>query len=167
MDSGLAVADLQRHKLFEGVPPEALTAFLRYMQRQAYSEGEVIISEGEHGNRLYLIESGRCEVCKHVFTREAIGPQSLAILEPGETFGEMELLDGQPRSATVRGLEAGTLLTLAESDLVASADADFPTYIRLMRNIAKEVSIRLRQSDRWLAGSLFSSRTPPGENPPD
>lgn len=161
MDGPLKATELRMHKLFNGVEAPTLDAFLGCLRRQAFAADEVIIREGETGDRLYLIESGRCQVFKQVYTHDAIGAQCLATLEPGETFGEMEMLDHQPRSATVRGLVAGTLLTLAEGDLLKQSHGDYRTYARLVTNIAREVSIRLRQTDRWLAGSLFSSCTPP------
>ena len=160
MESPLETASLQQHKLFQGIEPDTLSGFLDCLRRQPFNASETIIREGEVGDRLYLIESGRCEVLKRVYTKEAIGEQCLAVLHPGETFGEMELLDGQPRSATIRGVEAGVLLSLAESDLLAKTDSDYRTFSRMLINIAREVSLRLRLTDRWLAGSLFSSKLP-------
>ncbi|MEM9226992.1 MAG: cyclic nucleotide-binding domain-containing protein, partial [Verrucomicrobiota bacterium] len=105
-----------------------------------------------------LILSGSVEVIKRVIAKEAIDHETLAILGPGETFGEMELVDLQPRSATIRTLEPVRVLSLSGSDLNILSIEDRRIFSMVVMNLAREISLRLRQTDTWLAGSLFSIR---------
>ena len=71
------------------------------MAELIYQAGEVIVEEGKPGSSAYLLKSGSVEVSKTVEDTRVI----LAILESGQVFGEMSLLDEHPRSATVTTLE--------------------------------------------------------------
>lgn len=144
------------HDLFAGLTPEAIAGFIDCFERETYAEGETIIGEGESGNRLYLVENGRCEVLKRVLIKEGIEQQRIAVLHPGETFGEMELVDRQPRSATIRAMEEVSVLALSAIHLYERTCSDYKTFSIILLNLAREVSLRLRATDMWLAGSLFS-----------
>ncbi|HVZ72750.1 MAG TPA: FAD-dependent oxidoreductase [Polyangia bacterium] len=78
-----------------------------------FEPGQLVFSEGELGDRVYILLSGRAEVVR----RPANGvEQLLATLGPGEFFGEMALLDSAPRNATVRCLEAMTVLSIPKRE---------------------------------------------------
>lgn len=68
---------------------------------QKFKAGDVIIRENESGGEAYTLESGRVEVTKEIEGKKI----HLAQLHPGETFGEMSMIDDKPRSATVTALE--------------------------------------------------------------
>lgn len=148
--------ELAKQELFAGIDEATISRFIECMERVAYQANDTIIHENETGNRLYLIESGRCEVLKRVLVKDGIANQRIAVLRPGNTFGEMELIDRQPRSATVRAMDAVTVLTLSAVDLYEKASSDYKTFSLILLNIAREISLRLRDTDMWLAGSLFS-----------
>jgi len=156
LEGGLEL--LRRHALFHKIGDEALERFLGVLQTQSYSPGDVVIREGETGERLYLISSGRVVIEKKVFNKEAITSERIAVLQKGETFGEMELVDNQPRSATVRALDETVCLTLSRDDLRYATEDDILTFSQVVMNLAREISFRLRNTDVWLAGSLFSIR---------
>jgi NADH dehydrogenase len=87
--------------------------------RQAHYElGEMVFEEGDSGDSLYMILSGRVEVLKRVGGEQ----QVVRTLGPGEYFGEMALLGRHPRSAGTRALGALDLLVLPGSDFAALAD---------------------------------------------
>ena len=80
------------------------------------SKGEVIVKEGERAVAFYLILSGRVEVVKGA---DGASPRVLNTLGPGDFFGEMALLDGYLRSASVRALEDTECLVLSRWDFLA------------------------------------------------
>ncbi len=77
-----------------------------------FEPGQTVFNEGELGDRVYILLSGRAEVLR----RRGGGEQLLTTLGPGECFGEMALLDSAPRNATVRCVEAMTVLSIPKRE---------------------------------------------------
>ncbi|MES1257556.1 MAG: cyclic nucleotide-binding domain-containing protein, partial [Acidobacteriota bacterium] len=77
-----------------------------------FSAGQDIIRQGEPGSRFYIVNSGKVEVIRRTGTSE----QVLATLGPGKYFGEVALLQGSDRTATVRAVEDTTVLSIARKD---------------------------------------------------
>lgn len=105
--------------LFSNVSPEVLEAMANRVQVVHFLPGDTCIAEGQQGDALYVIVQGRVEVSRRGPDNEE---QVLAELEGGNFFGEMALLGAQIRNATVRALEACTLLRLTRSDVLKIAD---------------------------------------------
>jgi serine/threonine-protein kinase len=100
-----------------------LRAFLRggmYLPRKAFQPGELIMREGDAGDAAYMIVSGRCHAFRHVGTEK----ESLAIMTAGDVFGEMSLLLGEPRAASVEAIEHVTTLILDSRTLSQGLDVD-------------------------------------------
>jgi hypothetical protein len=87
------VAALQRVQLFADLDRRQAEQIARLLKLRPFSKGEIVIMEGSGGAAFFLIESGEATVSSK-------GVQ-LAILGPGDYFGEIALIDGGPRSATV------------------------------------------------------------------
>lgn len=83
------------------------------LKRAHFSQGEVIVRQGEIGDRFYIIQSGQVEVVQREGTDEE---QRLAVLSVGESFGEIALLQNIPRTATVRCLTPVDVLILSRRD---------------------------------------------------
>jgi serine/threonine-protein kinase len=86
-----------------------LRAYLRgglYLPRRSFAPGELIMREGDVGDAAYMIVSGRCHAFRHVGNEK----ESLAVMTAGEVFGEMSLLLGEPRAASVEAIEPVTTL---------------------------------------------------------
>lgn len=149
---------LQEHRLFAGIDLTQLSAFLQRLKEEDFAAGTDILKEGESGNRMYLMIEGKVEIIKRIIGKETIDHEVIAILGEGETFGEMELVDMQPRSATVRAVTAVKALSLSGLDLHAISGTDIKIFSLILMNLAREMSLRLRTTDTWLAGSLFSIR---------
>jgi len=77
-----------------------------------FEPGQLVFSEGELGDRVYILLSGRAQVVR----ARPGGETTLATLGPGECFGEMALLDSAPRNATVRCLEPMTVLSIPKRE---------------------------------------------------
>lgn len=114
-----------------------------------YPAGAVLFEEGDPGSRMYVLRSGRVKIAKRVGGCEV----TLAILGPGDFFGEMALLEKLPRSATATVLENARLIevdeTMFESLLMRSSEIS----LRLLRRL----SSRLREADRQIQALLAKS----------
>jgi anion transporter len=105
---GLA-ATLQKIPFFAGLPRGELARVAGRLEPRHYSPGQTVFQQGDDGDGLYLVQSGAVEVSLH---KDGGQPQTLAVLGPHECFGEMSLLTGQKRSATVRALVQSAILKL-------------------------------------------------------
>lgn len=95
---------------------DAMRAFLHgglHLPRKAFAAGEIIFREGDKGDAAYMIVAGRCRAYRTVEGQE----ETLAVMEPGETFGEMALILYEPRAATVVALEPVTVLVLDQATM--------------------------------------------------
>src|SRR5262245_50465388 len=103
----LACAAMARSPLFNGIETDELTRIAQTMARRRYRRDEVIFHEGDPGDSLHVVVAGRVKI-----TREsAEGDEAIVvILVPGDSFGELVLLDGAPRSATATAMEASETL---------------------------------------------------------
>jgi putative ABC transport system ATP-binding protein len=120
----LAIGEfLQNCPVFKDVNPTTLAGAANSMRLEAYDTGEMIIREGETGDRFYLIRSGTVEVLKESDGRMA----SLGNLTTGDFFGELALLREEPRAASVKALEAVEVFSLAKEkfDEVIKASNSF------------------------------------------
>ena len=151
---------LQNHALFGGLTEEELTEIKKYLHEKNFKKGDIIIVEGESGGQLYFITRGSVEILKRV-NQDEVGSQRpcdecIATLKAGDAFGEMELIDIQPRAATVKALEDTTTLILSNMDLYKIQKWNLQTYTMIILNLAREISRRLRKMDALVASTLFS-----------
>lgn len=93
---------LRKISLFQDTTPEQLEAINDLLTPAQYQAGEVIFREGECGTTLFLLTEGCVEVIKNIDTPKAV---TLATMNAMDYFGEMAIIDGEPRSATVRAKE--------------------------------------------------------------
>ncbi|HET7746652.1 MAG TPA: cyclic nucleotide-binding domain-containing protein [Vicinamibacteria bacterium] len=108
--AGAAPADpLAATPLFEGFSRDELTAVIHGLRLVAFEPGDLVVSQGEPGHSLFLVTSGRVKA----FVRTGSGrARHVSTLEPGEFFGEISLLKGVPRTATVTAAARADLLEL-------------------------------------------------------
>ena len=122
--------------LFKTVPGEQLTHVAEITAEAEYHPEDVVFSEGDQGDAMYLIVCGKARV--HV------GSQVLAELGPKECFGEMAILDAKPRSASVSALTDLTLLKIEHTDF-AEILAEKP---EISTEIIKVLTERLREANK-------------------
>lgn len=140
--------------LFEDFAADEVRQFVSLSRVRATKAGEVVIQEGERGRTMYIILAGEFEVYSHLAT----GPwQLLARLMPGETFGELALVDSDPRSASIISTGTGTLFEFDRMDI----DKLDGSQAKLYRNLARIVSSRLRQTDRMISLSMTTEAGTP------
>jgi len=138
---------LQDQPLFGGVGDSAMQAIMRLMRPQEFSTGEVIVREDEDGDSLFVICSGTVEVLKACPTTADPLGKRIAVLQVGDVFGEMELIDMQRRSASIRALRQVLVLPLDNGSLFHLYESDLPTFTLIVMNLARELSRRLRCID--------------------
>lgn len=101
-------------KFFSSVlDPEALDTLAASAKVRQFARGDKLMREGELGQSLFLIGEGKV----HVLVHERGGDQNVATLGPGDIVGEMSLLTGARRSATVRAANKVTAVEIAKDDL--------------------------------------------------
>ncbi len=94
----------------------ALVAFLKgglHLPQKHFAPGDVIVKEGDKGDAAYMIVAGKCRA----FRTTPSGEETLSIMEPGETFGEMALVLFEPRAASVAAIHDVTVLVLDQATL--------------------------------------------------
>jgi len=83
-------------------------------KERRFAAGETVVREGDRGSSMFVVEAGRLGVSAHGSVGQS---QRLAVLEPGAAFGEISLLTGDPRTATVRALTEATLVEIDKATL--------------------------------------------------
>jgi putative ABC transport system ATP-binding protein len=110
---------LRRCGLFAALTPSTLSQVADKMTLEKHAAGATIIRQGDPGDKFYLIRSGRARVS----TVEGTTSRVLATLEEGDFFGEAALLSGEPRNASVVGVEDVELYVLGKADFQAVMEA--------------------------------------------
>lgn len=150
------LAFLERTPIFGAIERTALVLLAEHLQRRVLAAGSRVVAEGEGAREMYVVERGEVEVLVHVGSS---GEEDLVLarLGAGDCFGEMSLLDVQPRSATVRTVGETSLLVLRYRDLLAVRKRDPEAFVLLVLNVGREVSRRLRVCHAHLVDVLRAS----------
>jgi CRP-like cAMP-binding protein len=144
----VAVEVFTRSPLLASLPPESLTILASAARRRSYRRGEVIFHQGDSGDALHFLTQGRIKV---VLDAESGEEAVIAILGPGDCFGELALIDGEPRSATVITLEPVQTVSLARSDFMQFIRGNPQAAERLMVALAGTI----RRADESMADLAF------------
>jgi small-conductance mechanosensitive channel len=131
------------------LPEDALRELALRVKTRLYSEGETIIRQGEVGHELFIVQNG--EVCV-VLDRNGNSEVEIASLGPGKFFGEMSLMTGEPRRATVRAR--------SECEVLVVGKAEFQDILAHHETLLSQISEVLATRDEALA----SERPPAGED---
>lgn len=152
---------LRSISLFGGLDDASLERVEGMLIEHTLAPGAIVCSEGEQGRSMYVVASGEVEV-RGMNSRGVQVP--IVRLGQGELFGEMTLIEIQPRSATVVAMELCTLYALSQKDFHKLYVEDLNAYILTLQNIARQISRRLRQADNRICelvtSSTISDRTP-------
>jgi CRP-like cAMP-binding protein len=153
MDRRFTESHLRGLKLLAGLSTSQLEDVSRRLKPVRFRQGEQIIREGDPGAEMYFVESGRVRVVR------GEGPRALLLAElaAGDLFGEMALLTGSPRSASV--------VALSNVDLWVMTKDDFDTVVTAYPNLAlalsRLLSERLRSTDQRFMQQPVAAAAPP------
>jgi CRP/FNR family cyclic AMP-dependent transcriptional regulator len=142
--------------LFGGLEDLSLARIEAMLVRHSFPRDAVVCTEGERGRSMYVVANGQVEIRR----ANSQGVQvPIVRLGPGEFFGEMTLVEIQPRSATVVVTEPATLHALTNKDLYTLYLEDQHAYILVLQNICRQLARRLRKAD----GRICELLSPPGK----
>jgi CRP/FNR family transcriptional regulator, cyclic AMP receptor protein len=134
--------------LLSRIAPDELRRFADITREKQYPKGSVILFEDDPGDSLFIVRAGRVKV---VLVAEDGREVILGVLGVGEHFGELSLIDDQPRSAHVIAMEDSTLLVLRRDDFRRRVEATPAVAWALL----SELSRRLRRADGKIGGLVL------------
>jgi CRP/FNR family transcriptional regulator, cyclic AMP receptor protein len=135
--------------IFQGVDPDAVSALLKQLQPVAYPRKHTVFSQGEPGDQLYIVESGKVKIVH----RSPDGREGmLAILGPSDVFGELAIFDPGPRTSSV--------VTITEVRAVTMDRAAMHVWIsdhpQIAEQLLRVLARRLRRTNNNLADLIFT-----------
>jgi len=136
---------LQRYALFGGLQAEQAAELRDRLGLADFEAGAEIMSEGRDNDRVYFILEGRVRVAK--------GGRTIIELGEGETFGEMEILEVRPATASVTALAPVRTAVLTGRALHELSTKDIRVFAIVMMNLARELARRLRRMDELAVAS--------------
>ncbi len=138
----------KRSVIFEALSEEEAASIMQMARMMNHPAKHTVFQEGEPGDHLLVVMHGRVKVSLvSPDGKEAI----LSILEPGDVFGEMALLDGEPRSATVTTMEKCSFLVLWRRDFLPFLERNPQVSLKLLAALSK----RLRATNDMVGGLSF------------
>lgn len=142
---------IERTRWADGFTRPELAAVSRYFRAYSAHQGAAIVQEGAREAHLCLIAGGQVTVVKASSDGEL---KTIATNGIGRTFGEMSLIDGEPRSASVVADAPSVLLILTKDDFTRMIEESPRLAIKILMKIAKLTSQRLRQASGVLVDHL-------------
>jgi len=149
---------LRKVPVFSGLEGRSLESVIAVLKKHVVPTGAFLCTEGELGRTMYVVHKGEVEV----FRTNSLGePVCIVKLGPGECFGEMALVELEPRSATVVTTRPSTLLSLNNLDLYRLFKEDNYAFVIVLQNICRLLSRRLRKADSRIADFLSGKASKP------
>lgn len=146
MATTVSTTVLKSVPLFAAIPDEQLRTLVTVVTRRSAPRNSVIMAAGDQIDSLYIVITGRLKV----MMGDAEGKEViLSLIGPGEFFGEMGLIDDEPRSASVVTIEPCELLAISKRDFRKCLAENVDVAMAVMRGLVR----RLREADRKI-GSL-------------
>lgn len=154
------MSDIQKLKeisLFRNLSEEMLSAFSGYFRQTIYRPGEVIFKEKTTGNSLFIIVSGDV-VIEKALDAEGAEFKTLAVLTAGDFFGEMAVIEGQPRFAQARASEETSVYEVGREQFFSFIKTHPETGISIFSEIMRTVMRRLQHTSSELTMLFDLSR---------
>lgn len=146
------------HRLFKSLSNDEKHALLSISREESYAPGDFILREGELGESFYLVVEGKLKVLKDVPSQDTKNAECICILEQGDTFGEMAILDREPRSASVCAATECKVRVFENSALQGMIKFIPEAYTVILKNLAHAISDKLRVIDTRFAITLFMEK---------
>ena len=139
-------AVLEHNFMFRGLPGRTIDELATLAHRRSFQKGSMIFSQGDEGDALYGIASGRVRIS----TSDDKGHEVfLNVLGPGDTFGEIALLDGLERTAGAMAVESSTLVVIPRSQFLEHLSRDPSLALHLVKLLCQRL--------RWVSDLVEES----------
>jgi CRP-like cAMP-binding protein len=140
----------------QGLSSQEMRLLAKYSREKSYPANALIFAEGGPGDRLYIVVDGNVRISRMV---PGMGEECLSILERGEVFGELALIDEQPRSADARAHSAGcTVFSISKSLLEEVLSMDPDAAVQFLSLLCRLLCRRLRaMNERLVAWRVMAS----------
>jgi CRP-like cAMP-binding protein len=135
--------NVKSFKELTGSDMDALNSVCAY---ETFTAGQVIFPEEGAGDKMYIIKTGSVKITKKVKEME----NTIALLEPGEFFGEMALLDGMPRSAAAKAVNNTEVIMITRESYLSLRQKQPQTAFKIIDILIRVLSNRLRQANKNL-----------------
>jgi CRP-like cAMP-binding protein len=152
MDKDVAV--LKDIALFKDLTPEKIRIILDILRKVTFSANEIIMRDGDIGDTMYIILEGTVEVAKSLVIDDAHNEESaknkvFTRLDGKQraVFGEIALLEELKRTASVKAVTDCVMYEMKKDDFLKVAEEDYELGYRILLNLARIVSARLRRAD--------------------
>ncbi|WP_020497223.1 Crp/Fnr family transcriptional regulator [Sciscionella marina] len=140
---------LSRAGIFQGVEPAAVEALVQTLESVEFPRGHVIFAEGEPGDRLFIIQSGKVKIGR----KSPDGRENLlSIMGPSDMFGELSIFDPGPRTSTVTAVTDVRAYSMGRPELRDWISKRPEIAEQLLRVVAR----RLRRTNNMLADLIFT-----------
>jgi CRP-like cAMP-binding protein len=139
----VGLAALERTPLFAGLDRQHLQDVLSVGQRVSYQPGQAIVERGDPGDAMYIVVGGAAEV--------DVGGRYHR-LERGDFFGEMAVLAGKPREATVKAVEPLEALRIPADDFQAFLAANPQIAVGMLKSLVERLREVQDRLDTWIGG---------------
>jgi CRP-like cAMP-binding protein len=139
-----AAALFRSSEIFEGLTPEELREIIQLAEHRALDAGDLLFAEGDDAEALYVVADGAVEVRSHSPGGE---PIVLADLGPGSVVGEMSILEGGERSATVEALRNAELFRVSRGAFESLRSRDHPVAYKIIMGLCRLLGERRRETD--------------------
>lgn len=130
----------------EHLHDEDITTILSYTQDRRFTTGEAAALAGEQDRSLYIVASGSFAV----LVASVDGPRQIALLQPGDMFGELAFFDNQPRSADVRAMEESEALVMTPAAFERLRLSHSRLALCFVLELGRILSVRFREKEKRL-----------------
>lgn len=145
----LDIEILHQTDLFQGLTPEELGKITGISVKESHKPSTVVFEEGEEGEKFYLILKGEIRISKMI---PGVGEEALVMLTKGSYFGEMSLIDNQPRSAHAIVNKSCELMVIGRQDFEGLLSHDKELAYKLLWTLLRTLSKRLRETNEKIMG---------------
>ena len=136
--------DLKGISVFSEFAPDELEIVRQATRTYAAAEGEVVFAEGDQSDFICFVVEGRLDVIQKTSGGRAV---SVSVLDSGESFGEMALMEKSPRSATLQALDPSSLVILDRPKFEVLIQDKPEVAVKLLMGLCRMLSKKLRQTN--------------------
>lgn len=147
-------ASIKNSLMLQGFSDSDLGKLASFCEMREMSEGTTVFIENMPGESLFLVKKGTIRISKMFAEGDE---KTLVVLGPEDVFGEMAVIDGLPRSATARVAEHAELISLNKKSLEKLCHDDAALALKLVGNIVKVFSKRVREANEEYRDMLIWS----------